>query len=208
MMIVIDAAGGYRRDRRIVGHCAGVHEHVHDIEPVGAEIGEFAAAEIEECAEIQVLRRIPIAVFQRAEEAHPIEIVGFARRLGGQRLVRAAVPHAIHVGDFPDQPRTHEPFAGFEINLSGALLHPHLADAIVHSRRTDDFGAFFALAGERLLDVDVFSRVERVDRDGFMPVIRRGNQDGVDARHFEELAMIAECPGTRRLRHALSARSP
>ena len=48
------------------------------------------------------------------------------------------------------------------------------------------------LERERLLDVDVFARVQRVDADGRVPVIGRGDQDGIHLLHLEHLAVIGE----------------
>ena len=47
--VVVHAAGGGHGERRIAAH-----KHVHHVEPVRAEIGELAAAEVQEGAEIQV----------------------------------------------------------------------------------------------------------------------------------------------------------
>src|SRR5262249_47944711 len=75
---------------------------------------------------------------------------------------------------------------------AGALLHAHLADAIVDAGRLDDHRAFFQLERERLLDVDVLAGVERVDGDGGVPVVGDTDYGDVDGLGFEELAVIGE----------------
>ncbi len=87
---------------------------------------------------------------------------------------------------------------GLQVVLAGALLHAHLADAVVDARGLDDGRAFLDLQRERLLDVDVLARIQRVDGDGGVPVVGHADQHGIHFLHLEQLAMVAEGLGVGR----------
>ena len=69
---------------------------------------------------------------------------------------------------------------GLQVVLARALLHAHLADAVVDARGLDDERTFFDFQRQRLLDVDVFAGVERVDGDRRVPVIGHADQRHID----------------------------
>jgi hypothetical protein len=73
-----------------------------------------------------------------------------------------------------------------------ALLHSNLTDTLVHSRCLHNLGPFFDSQREWLLDVDVLARVERIDGDRRMPVIRHCNDHGVDVLRIEDVPVILE----------------
>jgi len=68
---VVDAAGRGRGNGNVVAH-----EHVDDVDPVGEEIGDLPAAEVEIRAPVVELLRIVVTPFQWTEEARPVEIGG------------------------------------------------------------------------------------------------------------------------------------
>ncbi len=91
------------------------------------------------------------------------------------------------------EPAGLEIFAfGLKVMDAGALLHPNLAHPFIDARGLDDGRPFFDCARQRLLDIDVFAGVKRVDGNARMPVIGSGDQDGVDPFIVEQLAVIAE----------------
>ncbi len=74
--------------------------------------------------------------------------------------------------------------------LAGALLHAHLANAVVFTRRFHDGRPLFNLQRERLFDVDVLARPQRIDGDTRMPVVRRGDENRVHFLHLQQLPML------------------
>jgi hypothetical protein len=74
-------------------------------------------------------------------------------------------------------------------------LHSHLADSVIDPGRFDDGGAFFRFQRERLLDVDIFSRMERVEPDGRVPVVGYCDQRSVHLFEVEHVTIVAK--GTR-----------
>jgi hypothetical protein len=83
---------------------------------------------------------------------------------------------------------------------AGTLLRAHLTDAIVHAGGAKNARAFFHGEGERLLHVDVLAGVQRVNGDGRVPVVRRGDDHRIQPRHLEHLAVIREQLRARRQR--------
>ena len=82
---------------------------------------------------------------------------------------------------------------------AGALLHAHLANALVHAGGFDDGRPFLNLERQRLLDINIAPGIQSVNCDGGVPVVGRGDQHGVDFFHFEQLPMIGEVTRVRRL---------
>src|ERR1700722_3157056 len=196
--IVVNTAGGHGGERRVLAH-----KHVGDVYPVGTEIGELAAAEIEEGAEVEILGRIPVAVFHGTEEARPVQVGGLLRGFGGQAFGGAAIPNALDVRDLAEHARLDESFAGFQIDRAGALLHADLADTIVYARGAYDVRPFLAQTGQGLLDVDVFTGVQSVYGDGFVPMVGGGDEDGIEIFRFNQTAMVGEAPGAWRIGESL-----
>ena len=83
--------------------------------------------------------------------------------------------------------------------FGGTLLHADLADAVVFTGGFDDKRPFVDGAGERLFDVDVAAGVEGVDRDVLMPVVGRGNEDGIEVFGVEQAAVVGEGRGFGRV---------
>ena len=84
---------------------------------------------------------------------------------------------------------------GLDVVLARALLHSDLADALVDSGRIDHARSLLDPEGERLFHVDVFARVEGVDGDRSVPVVGRGDQNGIDLLKFQQLRVIGEALG-------------
>ena len=79
--------------------------------------------------------------------------------------------------------------------LARALLHPHLADAVVDAGGLNNPWTLFERQRQRLFHIDIFARVERIDGALGMPVIGSGDQHHIEIFHLEQLAMIAETFG-------------
>src|SRR5262249_48693027 len=76
----------------------------------------------------------------------------------------------------------------------------HLGDAIVLARGGDHGAAFADRVGERLLDEDVLAGAAGGDGGQGVPVVGRGDHDGVDIFDIEQLAEIVEFGGRLPLR--------
>ena len=62
------------------------------------------------------------------------------------------------------------------------------------SRRLDHLAAFGDRQRQRLLAVHVLARLAGVDRHQRVPVVGRGDDDGVDVLAVEQLAVVADTP--------------
>ena len=70
------------------------------------------------------------------------------------------------------------------------LLDAHRHDAIVLARGLDGFPARFDLVRQRFLDVDVLAGGARLDRDRAVPVVGRGDENGVDVLALEQPLVV------------------
>ena len=75
-----------------------------------------------------------------------------------------------------------------------ALLHAALQDLLAGANRTGEGGAFLDGASDRLFKIDVFAGCQGVDRHAHMPVVGRGDHDGVDLL-LQDFAIIHVCGG-------------
>ena len=71
-----------------------------------------------------------------------------------------------------------------------AALHAHLAHAAELAGPLRHHAAFVDVVAARLLDVDVFAGLHRPHGHHGVPVIRRGDRDGVDVFVFKQLAHV------------------
>ncbi len=165
-----------------------------DVDPVREQVGDLPAAEIEIGAEIPVLLRIVVAPLHRAQEARPVEVGGLGGHARGRfpQVGAVAVPPGARQRDLAELSGLEVLVLGLQVVLAGALLHAHLADAVVDARRLDDRRPFLDLQRQRLLDVDVLAGIQRVDGDAGVPVVGRGDQDRVDLLQLEQLAVVGE----------------
>ncbi len=82
-------------------------------------------------------------------------------------------------------------FDGFADSRPGAALVAHLDDAVVLAGGFDEELAFEAGVAARFFDVNMFSGLDRQDAHPGVPVVGRGDDDGVDFGIFENAAEIA-----------------
>ena len=71
-----------------------------------------------------------------------------------------------------------------------AALHADLHDAVVFASRFDRFAAFPDAVRKRLLDVYIFAGHAAEHGERAVPVVRRGDHDGVDRLVVEHVAII------------------
>ena len=70
------------------------------------------------------------------------------------------------------------------------LCVPVWHDPVVLAGGLDHPPAFADVVADRLLDVDVLARLAGPDRGQGVPVVRRGDRDGVDVLVVEDLAEV------------------
>lgn len=75
-------------------------------------------------------------------------------------------------------------------SAAGAALRAVLDDAVVFAGGFNALAAFKDVVAAGLLDVDVFAGLASPDGDEGVPVVGRGNGDGVDGVVFQELADV------------------
>ena len=75
---------------------------------------------------------------------------------------------------------------------SGTLLHTNLEDAFFFARSLYDHRAFLDLQREGLFAIDIFARIDSIQRNGNVPVIWRRNQNGIGFRTLEQRPVIAK----------------
>ena len=91
-----------------------------------------------------------------------------------------------------------------------SVLGPHLNDGPVFRRGLDRFTTLEDVVRGRLLDIDMLLRLTRLDGRERMPVIGRGDDDGVHVFPVEELGDLlqprraADCREPIRLQAAAS----
>ena len=83
--------------------------------------------------------------------------------------------------DATDPPATHE-FHGFDHTRIRARLHSRLADALVVPSGLHQATAFPDVVTDRLLDVDIFTRLHRPDGGQRVPMMGRRDADNVHTR--------------------------
>ena len=77
-----------------------------------------------------------------------------------------------------------------------AALCADLDDAVGGADGIDDAVAFFNGVAERLFDIDVFAGADGVDEHSGVPMVRCGDDDGVDGFVVEELSVVFLTLGT------------
>ena len=113
-------------------------------------------------------------------------------------MIAVAVPPGARQRDLAQLAGIEILALGLQIVLAGALLHAHLADALVDARGLDDGRTFFDRARQRLFDVHVFAGIQRVDGDSRVPVVRCGDQRHIHFLQLQQLAMVLEVLRLRR----------
>ncbi len=84
-----------------------------------------------------------------------------------------------------------EQLLGLGVEDGADALAADLEDAIGGARGVDDLRPIGVEVDHRLFEVDVLARVHGVDGSLLVPVIGRGDEDGVDVLAGEDLAVVA-----------------
>lgn len=90
-----------------------------------------------------------------------------------------------------------EEFFDFGLHRVTALLRADLADDVVFARGFHDLVAFPLAVREGFFDVNVLAGLHRPDARQAVPVVTRGNVNGVDGGIVEDFAHVAVADGTR-----------
>ena len=79
---------------------------------------------------------------------------------------------------------------GVDVKLVRAVLRADLDHPIRLLRQTDDIRAFFDRVSDRLFEIDVLVRFQRRHRHRVMEMLRRGDEDHVDVRIGQHVAIV------------------
>lgn len=117
----------------------------------------------------------------------PVEL---ALELGCGRAAEVVVdpPGADHA-DVAECPGGDD-FATFEVEVVGAALHADLDDLFGVFFRLHEFDTLLRRLAEGLFDVDILAGGERVEDHSVMPMLGRGDEDGLDFLVVEELLVV------------------
>ena len=163
-----------------------------DVDVVRAPVGELAAGVFVPPAKLVVAPPLAVVHLRRLAEPHlPVE---FLRRLrdGERTSRRTAVDADRHLLDVAEQPLVDHVHRSQELILLAPLLR---ADEKLELRKLLRGGpgqpVFLERQRERLLAEHVLARLQRLDRDLHVPVVRRDDADNVDVVPVEHVAVIA-----------------
>ena len=140
-----------------------------------------------------------LRVIERAQPEVEVQVVGH-RHLGqveGLWRIAHAAPDLLDVAQCTG---AHQLDGGDEL-LAAALLATHLQDAVVSTHGTLYGQSLGDGIGQRLLQIDVLAGLERMDGHEGMPVVGRGNLDGIDILTLEHTLILFIDVATHR--HAL-----
>ena len=83
---------------------------------------------------------------------------------------------------------------GLRVFVEAQILRDH--ERALHGlRRLDHLRGFLGIEGHRLLHEDVLARLECVDGDGRVEMIRQGDGDGVDVGLLQQLTIVGVAAG-------------
>ena len=83
---------------------------------------------------------------------------------------------------------------GLRVFVEAKILRDH--ERAFHGlRRLDHLRGFLGIEGHRFFHEHVLARLERVDGDGRVEMVRQGDGDGVDVRLLQQLAVVGVAAG-------------
>ncbi len=163
-----------------VAGLVGLHGPVDDVNPMGEEIGHGATARVPEPApEIESFCAERL-VGSAALPLLPIEGL-HVDRLERLRCVGEIVlpPIGADLRNAAEAAALNE-IDGVAKVAPTALLHPALQDLFAGADRAGEGGAFLQGVGDWLFEIDVFAGRDGVDSHADVPVVGRGDEDGVE----------------------------
>ena len=102
-----------------------------------------------------------------------------------------AVVGGAHLHDLPDLARLHQLPRLDHVRAAHALA-PDLHDAVAVLHGVENAEAVLDRVAHRLLEIDVLLRRQRLDGHRLVPVIRRDDEDGIDAGHRQDLVVVLD----------------
>ena len=159
-----------------------------------AEVCQLAAGKIVEPAkpiECSVLVVRPL--FGRPNPGVPVKVLWwlFVRRIAdtfGKFVLNVKAAYNRYLAD-----RTVSyQFRSFAAKLRGQSLNANLSDPIVFSCRSNHCTTFVDEGGYGLFHVDIFSRQTGMNHLQGVPMVRRGDDHGVNVLPVEQFAIVTE----------------
>ena len=83
-----------------------------------------------------------------------------------------------------------QPRDGFDDGRARSALRARLDDAVVLARGVDELAAFPDFVRNRFLHIDILAGLDGPDGRERMPVVRRGDSDGIDIRVLQKFADV------------------
>src|SRR5882762_2236369 len=175
-------------DLRVRG-LIGFHGPVDDVDPVGEQIGHGATARVPKPAPEIESFCVERLLGSAALPLLPIEGL-HVDRLERLRCVCEIVlpPIGADLRDAAEAAALNE-IDGVAKVAPTALLHAALQDLFARADRAGEGGAFLQSVGDGLFEIDVFAGCDGVDSHADVPVIGRGDKDGVELL-VEDFAII------------------
>ncbi len=142
----------------------GLHGPVHDVDPVGEEVGHGSAAKVPEPAPVEELFFAEGLVGCVAEPEFPVEVFDLDGAVGAGPALAAfgevglviLPPVGADLDDFAERSPLDETDRVFEVGPA-ALLHAALENLLARADGFGEDGAFFEGVGDGFLEVDVFA---------------------------------------------------
>ncbi len=182
---------------------------MHRIEPVAAEIGNVTPGIVEE-PPVRSLEPLPVEGHHRRRSevhvpVHPLGNFGIGDLLA--RHVAAVVPdaHEVHVTDLA----ALDDLLDLLVMRRRSMLRAVLDDAVVLPGCLDHLPPLDDVVAERLFDVDILARLAGEHGGNGVPVIRRGDQHGMDVLPIQrpaEILVALRLRGGKRARARLGDR--
>src|SRR6202034_1733384 len=161
-----------------------------DVHFVGAVVERFAGAPDPEPMPVVGLNVVPIGTARRGTLPEiPVES-GWDRCIFAvaDGFAGVVVPGFRKIG--PTDQSVMDLLDNFDGVGRGSLLRAHLDELAVFLLRTDEKRAFGGIVAAGFFDVDMLARLQSEDGQGCMPVIGRGDGDGVNIFEGENLAEV------------------
>ncbi len=166
-------------DGRRVKGMVQVEIPVNHVDEMNHQVGQDAVAEIPKPAPVAKAIFVERLLGRVAQKCLPVHFLGIDALGPFAGAIGVAVPGQMNFVDISQLAGAHD-FSGLLELRHAALLRADLHDALMLVLRIDDRFSFGQIVRQRFFDVHVLARGAGVDRHGHVPVIRRGDEHGVD----------------------------
>ena len=157
----------------------GLHSPVDHVDPVSEEVGHGAAAEIPEPAPKIKFFFAERLIGSATEPLLPVESLGVHRLVIADPGEIVLPPVGADLWDAAEAAALDQVDGVAEVAPT-ALLHAALENLFAGADGLGERGAFFERVGDRFFKVDVFAGGDGRDGHANVPVVGRGNEDGVE----------------------------